>query len=254
MNYTKPTLIPAIAFVISICLLLFTGCATEQSKFQIASGDKEMHTAQYNDALIAYKKANTFLPSDQNQLRVAGAQINLGQYQAAHTTLAGIKSPSASSYYLSALCYLSLADPTNAQTDIEKSLQYDPIDIHALSLYGEILMANHNYLRSAQIYNQTLALCTQCDIKSELLHNQTMAYLYSGQYNDAKETYQHYLQSQRHITSQDHKLAGAIAWGAGDHPLAMTHWQDLNQRDKAQIIAAIDQDNDIYKPLTQSNF
>ena len=125
MNYTKSTLIPASVVAISICLLLLTGCATDQSNFQMASGDKKMNTAAYNDALIAYKKANDYLPSDQNQLRVAGAQINLGQYQAAHTTLADIKTDSGSSYYLSALCYLNLADPINAQTHIdgEEALQ-----------------------------------------------------------------------------------------------------------------------------------
>ena len=246
----KRILLSQVTLVIGALLLL--GCASQGSAKRVSTADKHMSAGNYEAAAQQYREAQAHGDSPELSLRLATALIKDGRFDEALAELNRLDHESAKAEYLKAACYLSLNDVSNAKDHLEKSLQQRPNDALALSLLGRIHFLQQQYAQSAETYENALAASSNPGVREKLLYNLAVAQFRAGQFTKADHTFKQYLSKHEYVSEEDEKLAGAIAYAAGDRQRALKHWQKLTHRGRQAIINALEDDTDTYQMLVQN--
>jgi tetratricopeptide (TPR) repeat protein len=220
--------------------LLGAGCAGNQRASLVTQGDQYMQAGSYGPAVEQYRKASEQDASDATRLRLAAALIQSGRHSEALSELAAIGQDSHKSLCLKATCCVALNDVSNAERLIEQALQDKPDDCQTLALLGRVKFLQKEYDRSAEAYQNALANSADDAVRMRLHYNLAMAQLSAGRFKEADDTFKLYLVKQKFVTKEDNRVAGAIAYAAGDSERAFRHWKTLSSKEQRQILNAID--------------
>ena len=219
---------------------LGSGCVGTQRAPLVQQGDRHMLAGDYGSAAVQYRKASEQDPSDAPRLRLATALIQSDRHSEALTELAKVGQDSHKSLYLKALCCVALNDVSNAELLIEQALQEKPNDSQTLALLGRVKFLQKEYARSAEAYQNALANSANETVRTKLHYNLAMTQLSAGRFKEADDTFKLYLVKQKFVTKEDNRMAGAIAYAAGDRERAFRHWKTLSSKEQRQILNAID--------------
>lgn len=224
------------------------GCSQSSAKMKLA-GDRHMEHGNYASATMHYQSAQSKNDSTGISLRLATAMIKTKRYNDALAELNRINHTSPQADYLRAACHLALNDVASGKTCLEKSLKARPNDAMALSLLGRIHYLQQQYAQSAETYQEALAASSDPKVRERILYNLAIAQMQSGQFYAADQTFKKYLSKHAYVSQEDNKMAGAIAYAAGDRQRALNHWQKLSQKERKAILNAIDNDVTAYQVL-----
>ncbi|MCU0916571.1 MAG: tetratricopeptide repeat protein [Planctomycetes bacterium] len=220
--------------------LLGANCAGPQGSKLVLQGDQQMAVGNYSSAADQYRKVLVQDANDPPRLRLAMALIRSGRHTEALAELAKVKQDLHQSLYLKALCCVALNDVAQAEQFIEQALQEKPDDSRTLALLGRVKFLQKEYARSAEAYQNAVANSANDTVRTTLHYNLAMAQLLAGRFKQADDTFRLYLIKQKFITKEDNRLAGAIAYAAGDRERAFRHWKTLTSKEQQKILNALD--------------
>jgi len=246
----KTMVLPLVAVFL---LVIAGGCTNQRCASLVNAGDSQMLAFNYQSAAQYYQKAEKIKASDKVCLRLATALVKEGEYTEALAKLDKISQGSPKADYLRAVCSLGLNDVTSAQRSIEKSLQGNPDDSFALAVLGQVKFLQKEYTQSIEAYQNALATSSDEAVRTKLYYNLAMSQLLAGRATQADESFNHYLVKQNFVTAEDNRMAGAIAYAAGDHERALRHWQKLSGKEKQEILNAIAGESVTYGVLAIAN-
>lgn len=208
-----------------------------------------MQNGNYASATMHYQSARSKNDSEGISLRLATAMVKSHHYKDALAELNRMNHASPQSQYLRAVCHLALNDVANGKSCLEESLKARPNDAMALSLLGRIHYLQQQYVQSAETYLEALAASSDPQVREKLLYNLAIAQMQAGQFATADQTFKQYLRKHAYVSQEDNKMAGAIAYAAGDRQRALNHWQKLPPKERKAILNAIDTDATAYQVL-----
>jgi tetratricopeptide (TPR) repeat protein len=241
--------ITAPILLILASVLVISGCTQQTGSKRILAGDQYMKTGNYPDAAQQYQEAQNKEDSQALSLRLATAKIKAHQYTEALSELERLKHDGPKANYLKAVCYVALNDVAKSKSVLEESLKAKPDDALALSLLGRIHFLQQQYTQSAETYQEALAISSNPKVREILLYNLAVSQMRAGQFTAADLSFKQYLSQHEYVTAQDEKMAGAIAYAAGDRQRALNHWQKLTRKERKAILNAIDTDTQTYQAL-----
>ena len=243
------TEMPLLVWVAMSFGLVAGGCGSQSRVGLIERGDRALLEGQYDDAAAQYAAAQKRDRTPAVSLRLATALLKEDRPAEALAELDRSGDMSSKAHYLRAVCGMALNDVPEAKKWAEQALQGNANDAMALSLVARIHFLQQHYAQSARVYQDALSFSSDEQIRSVLLRNLAVAQFQAGHFSQADETFNRYLGSQDFVTEEDKRLAGSVAYAAGDRDRAFKHWQTLPAKQRQAILDALASDTEIAKVL-----